>query len=326
MDHLPTSDDDRTWDEIDSSTQRLKRLGDVLVESIKATFIDNVPQWAAAISYYTLLSAFPLLLVGASIATFFVEPDQATERLTDLLGDFVPEGEQEIEDVVQNVVDARGQIGLLSFVGLLWTGTRVFGTMVKALNIAYDVEDPYNFFQRLLIEVIMLFTVGLLFLGALTSGFFLDMAWDALRFLPGNESLIMDLIQGVVGGVLIVGGFFLVYRFMPRVDQNWRSAIFGAIIAAALFIIARPLFLYYMGEFGDHDVIYGPLAILIILMIWIWATAIITLFGGEISSHFQAMLIEGQNKEEIEQRHRERSPGNKGGSGSSSSGNEEQEE
>jgi membrane protein len=326
MDRLPTTDDDRTWDEIDSPKQRIKRLGDVIVESIRAVFIDNVPQWAAAISYYTMLSAFPLLLVGASIATFFVEPEQATERLTDLIGDFVPEGEQQIEDVVQSVVDARGQIGLLSFVGLLWTGTRVFGTMVKALNIAYDVDDPYNFFQRLLIEVIMLLTVGMLFLGALTSGFFLDLAWDAVQFLPGNESFFMDLIQGVVGGVLIVGGFFLVYRFMPRADQNWRSAIFGAVIAAALFIIARPLFLYYMGEFGDHNVIYGPLAILIILMIWIWVTAIITLFGGEIGSHFQAMLIEGQNKKEVEQRHRERSPGNKGGSGSSSNRNEEQEE
>lgn len=307
----PGTNDTRTWDEIESPKQKARRMAEVVVESIKAIFIDNVPQWAAAISYYALLSAFPLLLVGASIASFFIEPEEATERLTEIMGDFVPEGEEQIEDVVQNAIDARGQIGLLSFVGLLWTGTRVFGTMVKALNIAYDVDDHYSFFQRLLIEVIMLFTVGLLFLGALTSGFFLDLLWDALQFIPGNELIILDIIQGVIGALIIVGGFFLVYRFMPRVDQNWRSAIFGALIASALFIIARPLFLYYMGEFGEHDVIYGPLAILVILMIWIWITAIITLFGGEIASHFQALLIEGQDKDEVERRHRERSPGNK---------------
>jgi membrane protein len=310
-DYIPSTNDTRTWSEIDSSTQRAKRLGEVLYEAIKAMFIDNVPQWAAAISYYTLLSAFPLLLAGAIIASFFVEPEQATQRLTEILGDFVPEGEQQIEDVVNNAVDARGQIGLFSFLGLLWTGTRVFGTMVKALNIAYDVDDHYGFFKRLFIETIMLSTVGLFFLGALTSGFFLGLLWDAVQFIPGDESIIVDLVQGAIGGLIIVGGFFLVYRFMPRTDQNWRSAILGAVIASALFIIARPLFLYYMGEFGNHDVIYGPLAILVILMIWIWLTAIITLFGGEIASHFQALLIEGQDKKDVERRHRERSPGEK---------------
>lgn len=315
MDYIPSTNDTRTWDEIDSPQQRAKRLGEVLVQSVKAIFIDNVPQWAAAISYYTLLSAFPLLLAGAMVASFFIEPEQATQTLTDVLGDFVPEGESQIEDVVQNAVSARGQIGILSFFGLLWTGTRVFGTMVKALNIAYDVDDTYNFFQRLLIEVIMLFTVGLLFLGALTSGFFLDLLWEGVQFIPADQSFIVRAVQGIVGGLIIVGGFFLVYRFMPRVDQNWRSAIVGAVLASALFIIARPLFLYYMSEFGNHDVIYGPLAILIIVMIWIWVTAIITLFGGEVASHFQALLIEGQDKQDVENKHRERSPGNKQRSG-----------
>lgn len=312
MDYIPSTNDNRTWDEIDSTTQRAKRLGEVIIDSIRAIFIDNVPQWAAAISYYTLLSAFPLLLVGATIASFFVDPEQATQRLTDLLGDFVPEGENQISDVVQSAINARGQIGLLSFAGLLWTGTRVFGTMVKALNIAYDVDDPYNFFQRLLIEVIMLFTVGLLFLGALTSGFFLDLAWDAIQFLPaGDNSQIMSLLQSFVGALIVVIGFFVVYRFMPRADQNWRSAIFGALIAGALFLIARPVFVYYMSEFSNHDVIYGPLAILVILMIWVWLTSIITLFGGEVASHFQAMLIEGQDRKEVEERHRQRSPASK---------------
>ena len=312
MEYIPSTNDSRTWDEIDSTTQRAKRLGEVIVDSVRSIFIDNVPQWAAAISYYTLLSAFPLLLVGATIASFFIDPDQATQKLTNLLGDFVPEGENQISDAVQSAINARGQIGLLSFAGLLWTGTRVFGTMVKALNIAYDVDDPYNFFQRLLVEVIMLFTVGLLFLGALTSGFFLGLAWDAIQFLPaGDNSQIMSLLRSFVGALIVLIGFFLVYRFMPRVDQNWRSAIFGALVAAALFLIARPLFVYYMSEFSNHDVIYGPLAILVILMIWVWLTSIITLFGGEVASHFQAMLIEGRDRKEVEERHRQRSPGKK---------------
>lgn len=311
MDRLPTTNDTRTWDQIESPFQRAKRLGEVIIESIKAVFIDNVPQWAAAISYYTILSAFPLLLLGATVASFFIDPDDATRRLSEIVGDFVPEGEQQIRDVIQNAIDARSQIGIVSFVGLLWTGSRVFGTMVKALNIAYDVDDPYSFFQRLVIELIMLCTVGLLFLGALASGFFLDLLWDAVQFAPGDGTMWVDLVRGVSGGIILVGGFFVVYRFMPRATQNWRSAIFGAVVASALFIVARPIFLYYMGELGNHDVIYGPLAVLVILMIWIWVTAIITLFGGEVASHFQSMLIEGQSSKDVEHRHRRRSPGQK---------------
>lgn len=310
-DIIPTTDDTRTWDEIDSRKQKAKRLGEVVIESVKAIFIDNVPQWAAAISYYALLSAFPLLLVGATIASFFIEPDQATDRLTQIAGDFVPEGEDQIADVVQQAVDSRGQIGLFSLIGLLWTGTRVFGTMIKALNVAYDVDDPYNFFQRLLIETIMLFTVGLLFLGALTSGFFLNVLWDALQFVPGGDSFVMRNVQGLVGTLIVFVGFFIVYRFMPRSEQNWRSALFGAVVAATLFVLARPIFLYYMGEISNQDVIYGPLAILVILMIWVWITAIITLFGGEVASHTQSMLIEGQSKQDVAERHRARSPGRK---------------
>lgn len=304
------SNDNRPWHEIDSRKQKARRFGDVLVESVKSVFIDNVPQWAAAISYYALLSAFPLLLIGATIVSFFVEPEQAADRIAELLGDFVPEGEGQIQDIIDQAVQARGQVGLIAFAGLLWTGTRVFGTMIKALNIAYDVDDPYTFVQRLLIEAIMLFTVGLFFIGALTSGFFLDLLWEALRLVPGNEQpVILRFIQGVVGALIILAGFFLVYRFMPKVDQNWRSALAGGSIAALLFVLARPLFLYYINTFGNYNVIYGSLALLVILMIWVWMTAIITLFGGEVASHTQAMLIEGQTREDVERKHRERSPG-----------------
>lgn len=248
LDFLNTNDH-RPWHEIDSRKQKAKRFSEVLVESVKSIFIDNVPQWAAAISYYALLSAFPLLLIG---------------------------------------------------------------TMIKALNIAYDVDDPYSFFQRLLIEAIMLFTIGLFFIAALTSGFFLNLLWEALRLVPGNgQNVMLTIIQGVVGALVVLAGFFLVYRFMPKTDQNWRSALAGAAVAGLLFVLARPLFLYYIETFGNYNVIYGSLALLVILMIWVWMTAMITLFGGEVASHTQAMLIEGQSREDVERKHRERSPGTK---------------
>ncbi len=280
----------------------------MLLASVKDMFVDNVPLWAAALSYYALLSAFPMLLIVVTIASFFIEPQQAAERLTQLLGDFAPQSEGQVEDLVNQAIARRDRVGVISVVGLLWTGTRMFGSMIKALNIAYDVDDSYTFFQRLLIQVVMLFTVGLFFVAALASGFLLGLLWEALQILPGNESIALWVIQGFVGWLVILAGFFLVYRFMPRAQQNWRAPLTGALIASLLFILVRPLFLYYIERFANYNIIYGSLAVLVIFMIWTWLTSWITLFGGEVASHTQAMLIEGRSREDVERQHRARSP------------------
>lgn len=79
-------------------------------------------------------------------------------------------------------------------------------------------------------------------------------------------------------------------------------------IAALLFILARPLFVRYLNQFASYQDIYGSLAIVIILVFWAWIVAVIMLFGGEIASHSEEMLIEGNPATEVERRHIERAP------------------
>lgn len=130
-----------------------KELGQVFVQSGKEMTHDNAPQWAAAIAYYSLLSLFPLLLAMVAIAAYFVDQQWVIERATQWLGQYLPRGAVEIEGVIQEAIEARGSVGLLSILALLWSGTRVFGVMTMALNIAYDVDESYGFFKRLLIEI-----------------------------------------------------------------------------------------------------------------------------------------------------------------------------
>lgn len=79
-------------------------------------------------------------------------------------------------------------------------------------------------------------------------------------------------------------------------------------MATLLFVLARPLFVSYLRRFANYNLIYGSLAIVIIMVFWAWIVALILLFGGETASHTQAMVIEGQPKEEVERRHLQRSP------------------
>lgn len=290
-----------------------RRVGEMFVQATKDFFHDNGPQWAAAISYYSLLSTFPLLLAAASVAAFFVEPAWVVNRLTELLGQFLPAGESEIDSIVQNAIEARGTVGLLSFGALLWSGSRVFGALTRALNIVYDVDETYSFLKRTLVEFAMLLTIGLLFVVALSLRPLLALLASIIDDLtPLTETLAARAALQLLPVVLLVVALFLLYRFVPRARVDWRAALFGAVLAAALIIIARPIFTTYARQFASYNLIYGSMAIVAILIFWAWIVAVIILYCGEIVSHTQAMLIEKQPAYKVEEAHLARSPNKKG--------------
>ncbi len=288
--------------------ERLRRIWEVLVQSVKDLVTDSGPQWAAAVAYYSLLSAFPLLLAAVSLAAYFVDPNRAVDQATRLLGEFLPEGEEQIATIVKEAVEASGQVSLLSLAALLWTGSRVFGVLTRALNVAFDVDEQYGFFKRLLVEAVMMLTIGVVFVLALASGLLVDLLWRVLQVLPAGRGLVFELVQEAIRVALLLASFFLIYRFVPRGRRDSRAALAGAVVATLLFLAARPLFIGYVQQFGRHNVVYGSLAVAIILVLWAWLVALITLFGGELAGHVRTMLIEGQTPEEVERAHQERGP------------------
>lgn len=288
-------------------TDRAKRFSKTLFQAVKDFMHDSGPQWAAAIAYYSLLSAFPLLLAIASIAAFFVDPQWAIEQATSFLDEFLPQGAGQVESVVQGAIEARGSVSVLSILSLLWTGSRVFGVVTKGLNIAFNVEETYGFFKRILVELAMLLTVGLLFILALSSRAIVGLLTGVIQVLPA-EGFIYQLVTELVPAVLLLLAFFLTYKFIPRRNVDWRAALLGAGLATSLFIVARPLFTFYLRRFANYNLIYGSLAIVIILVLWAWIVSAILLLGGEIVSHVQRMILEGQTPEEVERQHLRRAP------------------
>ena len=285
-----------------------QRSGEVLIQSVKDLLKDDAPQWAAAIAYYSLLSTFPLILAIVSVAAFFVDPEWAINQTTQWLGEFLPQGQNQIEEVIQGTIEARGSVSILSILGLLWAASRVFGTLTKALNIAFDADEMYGFLKRTAIELIMVLTIGLLFIVAITSGPLLRFLGNTLQVLPVSSGLVFSLLTEAVPALLLLLSFFLIYLYVPRRSVEWQAALPGAVLATILFLVAQPLFTGYVRNFGNYNLIYGSLAVVVIMILWAWISALILLFGSEIASHIQSMLIEGQPAERVEQRHKERSP------------------
>lgn len=293
------------------SGDHLRRWWDVIYLAAKDLFTDSGPAWAAAIAYYSLLSVPPLLLAAISIASFFVDTEWAIEQITGQLEEFVPEGVEEIDEVIREALAAGGGVGLISLGVLLWTGTRIFGAVTQALNVAYDVDETYGFLKRTLVELVMLATIGVLFVIALMAQPLLNLLSNILDILPAGGGTAFRVIQFVVPPLLLFFVLTAIYQYVPRGKHRWRASLLGAAVATLLFVLARPLFIGYVQEFGDYNVIYGSLAVVILLTFWAWIIALIVLFGGEFASHYRAIILDGLSPAEVERRHQRRSPAKK---------------
>ena len=290
------------------SREGLEKAGNVVVASLKHFVKDNGPQWAAAIAYYSLLSLFPLLLAAIAIAAYFVDQEWAIDQGSELIRGLIPSGTQFIREIVQEIMKTRGEVGILSIFVLLWSGSRVFGVITKALNIAYHVSEPYSFLRRTLIEMLMTLTIGILFILAVGSRLVIGFVQSFIQIPALQEDVLYRLLSFIVPLVLLLLSLFLTYRYVPRRRVTWWAALTGAIMFTFLFLIAQPVFVGYIQRFANYSLVYGPLAIVITLVLWTWIVANILLLGGELVSHIEDMVVEQKSQREVEQQHEERDP------------------
>lgn len=286
-----------------------KRCGTALKLACIDFMVDNGPHWAAAIAFYTLLSLFPLVLGIIAVAGLIVDAEWAASQVATVFADFVPDGEGDLEAIVASGLQAGGAAGFIPILFLLWSGTWVFGALTTAMNMAYDIDNDYPFWRQLLFRLAMLLSVGVFMVIAVLS----DPAIQILmRELPGDPNFIQSALSVSVPIALMIAAFFLIYWLVPRCSVAWVPALVGAVLATGAFLISREAFVAYLAQWGsEFDVIYGSLAVGIILVFWAWIVGIILLLGAEITSHLQALMVHGLTPEEVWQHHIKRSPDRK---------------
>ena len=270
--------------------------------------IDDGLHWSAAIAFYGVLSIFPLVLAGVTVASWFTDTAGASQQASQILRHIMPHADT-VRDIIDKAIAARHHTGLLSILFLLYTGGRAFAVLIRALNVACDMNETYGFFQRLLVEMAILLSVGVLFLGALIANLLVPMLGGMLASLPSGGAALMGVLGWTVPSLLLLGGFFCLYQFVPRQRCNWQSALLGSAAATTLCTAAKPVFIVYISRLASYSQVYGWLTIGIVFMIWAEILAIITLYGGEIASHIQMMAYDGLSGREVSRRHLRRSPG-----------------
>ena len=254
---------------------------------------DDATHMAASVSYYAVLSLFPLVLGLSAIIGLAAESPSRQEEVIDFIVDFLPGSEQFVRDSVKGVVKFRGALGIGSIFGLLWAASAVFGSITRVVNRAWDVRANPPFYKAKPRQLGMALGVGALFAASVAFTSFLQWATSievgdrtVAELLGGGGVAVILRIPGLLISLAI---FLVIYKYIPNTKTYWREIWVGAAIAAVLFETAKNLFLWYLENFAQYDQLYGNVASVIILMVWTYFSAFILILGAEFASEYGRM-------------------------------------
>ena len=263
----------------------------IVVGAAKGAKRDTLTDVAAALAYYGFLAIPAVLLVVVGVFSRTAGTD-TIESLVGRLEGVVPEEALTlIRDSLTRATENRSGGLVLIVVGLLlalWTATGAMNALMRGLNRVFGVEETRGFVRQKLTGLGMLLcvllglalTVGLLVLGPVLAdklGKTLDMeeAFGWIWWSAQWPILLVGLLVAF-GGVLYLG---------PNVElRRWRLFTPGALVAVAVWLVASGLFAFYASQFSSYNKAWGSLAAVVIMLTWLWLSALALLFGAEINA------------------------------------------
>ena len=239
---------------------------------------------AASLAYYGLLSIFPLLLFLVFLGSQFLESEEARLALNESISEFLPAASETVKQVVDQTIQARGSIGLIGGIGLLWSASTLFNQLTTSLNVIWDAS-PRPFWRRRLIALISVLTIAILFI--------LSVAFSALAAIqwPGQGTVLWQWLNFSVGLGVTVLLFWVMYHGIPNTPVKIWASLGGAMLSGLLWQAAKGIFAWYLASgLNNYGAVYGSLASVIALVLWVYISAIIMFLGAEFGASLQREL------------------------------------
>jgi len=258
----------------------------LVVRTVQELGADDASHMAAGVAYYAILSLFPLLLGLIALFGLFLPAETIQKELFDFFEHNLPGAIDMLEQNIEDVIRLRGAIGAVSLVLLFWSASAMFGAVSRTINRAYDVHRDRPFLVRKLRDITMALGTAVLFL--LSIGF--TALFSIMRITDMPELItVVDIGARFLGFLFSFAIFLLLYKFIPNTKTYWRYVWPGALLAAILFEIAKTLFVLYLYHFASYESVYGSVASIIILLVWIYYSAFILILGAEFSAEYGRM-------------------------------------
>lgn len=281
--------------------RRMRTLttGDV-VDLLKTTannwYDHNVPRLGASVTFYTLLSLAPLLVIVVAVASFFFGREAAEGQLVwqirDLIGD---NGAETVQALLQGAQRTGGGLfaSVLGFITLTYGATAAVAELRDALNTIWCVPKKQQSGLRGVLAVLLDRTVafatvvglGFLLLVSLTVNTVLSALGERYHLILPTTEFVLHLIELLVSFFVIALLFALIYKLLPDLPLTWRDVIPGAIVTALLFSAGKVAIGMYLGRATIAST-YGAAGSLVILLLWVYYSAQIFFFGAEFTQAY----------------------------------------
>ena len=262
--------------------QKTRRVWAILCLATRKFLRIDGAQWAGAFAFNAFFSLFPLMLLLVTIASFFVDRDRAGKEVIAYMESYVPiSGEMQghVFDTIAGVIKARGQSGVVAFLLLAWVALKCFVTLICATNRAWGTV-VHNWWRLPLKSLMLLgITTGAVILG-MAVPVLMIMAEGWLFPVPDFHSWLYGLGSFIIPLLVVFFGLSLFYRLAPRRPAQFAQVWAAALCATALLQATESLFVIYLKNFATLNAIYGAFGGIMALMLWIFLSGCIFIFGA----------------------------------------------
>jgi membrane protein len=279
-DHAPTGVERKTglWPTLKRTAQEFQE--------------DNLTDWAATLTYYGLLSLFPALIALVSIVGLVGDPESTTNTLTDIVNRVGPDSATTtFEGPIRQVTESRATAGfalIASTLVALWSASGYLGAFIRASNVVYEKREGRPFWKlrplQLLLTLVIVLLLALMALGIVLTGPIVSDVAEPIG-VSSTAVSIWSYAKWVVIAALFLLMIGLIYYASPNVKQRgfvWITP--GGIVALVAWLLASAGFGVYVSQFGSYNKVYGSMAGVVVLLIWMWITNLAILFGHELNA------------------------------------------
>lgn len=262
----------------------LKNLG-LLWEAFKKFNDDNGFFLSSGIAFNILINLIPfIMLLSALVGTYLYKDQEVLDHIGAYFRDVAPTVDPKIKGYLIALIQNRRIVGVLGFVGLLWTATWVFGSMRIALNIVFRSEKNRGMLRGIGVDLLMIILVGILLLVSMILS-------PVVIFLQGYQGripvamgpTIQWILKYLLPFFLTYCMFSLIYKIIPNNKVHIKSALQAALFSSLLWELAKHLFAWYVVHLTRYSIVYGSLSTLVVFVLWVYYSATVLIVGGEFA-------------------------------------------
>lgn len=255
---------------------------------------DRGMKLSASLSYYTIFSLGPVLIVIISLVGIFYGKTavrgQVYGQIKGLVG---RDAAMQVQDIIQNLDRTQNSTlgAVIGFIILLLGATGVFTEIQDSINYIWSVKaKPKKGWLKLIINRLLSFSLivsmGFILLVSLVVNAVLDALSDRLlKLFPDYTIRVIHILNNVIIFIVITGLFAIIFKILPDAIIRWKDAFIGAAFTALLFLGGKFLITIYLGQ-SDLGATYGAAASIMILFLWVYYSSIILYFGAEFTKTY----------------------------------------